>query len=232
MANIVVGPVGQAFIDMMQPLIEQAIQNAIGFNIAKQDYTEYYPQQPINSRLDGDELVVGFELIGGKAVAITRGESSRSAMLLRNIPVRPPIISVAENPGAWDVAGGDWPATSILPTNAYYLDQMDANYCWTGILWRSHGVWDSSIRSIKIVYTAGLTPTEISQIFPEITLATLVSIENAFLTCKIRSLFGATGGISSTGIPDFNVSFRNPRDVGLDMDHLIPARAACFPTAP
>lgn len=117
---------------------------------------------------------------------------------------------------AYQVAGGDWPATTLLPTNSYYLDCSESGISWTGQLLRVSGVWSSTRRTIKVTYTAGLTALEIDSHMPGLKLAVLKAITGAYLTesLKSRSLtaFGLPGGLT---IKDFSVSLDNGATFGL-----------------
>lgn len=213
-----------ALLAIAGPFVQQKIENIIGYPIEQATYTDYYPSKPTNYSAGGDSLVGNYDLMGGRVVAQTRGDQGRRFIQLRKLPVRS-ITSVYENLSAWDTAGGSFPASSLLPTNAYYLDQIESGLCESGRLIRQSGVWSRALRTIKVTYVAGLTQAEINASYNDLKLAMLLAIQSFYIGTVMRSLAGANGGaVNSTSITDFSVSFADPKNAGIffERDFVLP----------
>src|ERR1035438_1084284 len=112
---------GQTLLTQCAPWVQAKIEKIIGYQLpgVETTVTEYYPDKITNYEAGGDFLVGNWDLINGSMIAQSRGEQYRNVLTVRSLPLRS-ITEIRENLGAWDVAGGSWPDTSILPTNAYY----------------------------------------------------------------------------------------------------------------
>ena len=210
-----------AFLTLMQPMIEAAVQRFVGYEIAQATYTEYHPERPPQPYLDGDDLVVGWEMVGGTAMPRLRGDRSGAVIQLRRIPARV-IVSVYENPAAWGtgVADGSWPTASLVPTNTYYIDESEVQLSWTGQLYRFAGVWSQAHRSVQVTYTAGLTAgelagtsgnSELMQAGPVFKIGVLMALQEILLNVLTKSKFVQMGAIfQSFSIPGMSGSIAIP----------------------
>jgi hypothetical protein len=198
----------QALLDLATPLLQSKIEKAIGFALIQATYTEYYPDRQTNSVRD---TLSSWDFRGGRMVAQERGGLYDKFLVLRRLPVRS-ITSIYDSPGAWDTAGGSFPASTLLPTNYYYLDISTSGLCETGRVIRNQGAWSKELRTIKITYVAGYSQDEINSDYGDLKLALLLAIQSFYLGTVLRSTAGGQGGglITSTSITDFSVSFANP----------------------
>lgn len=206
-AGVTLTAAGQSLVTLYHPLIEGRVKEFLGYAVEEATYTEYYPATSVNRWADGDPINGGYDLLGGQAVPRQRGNISRQVLRLREVPVRV-ITAVYENPGAFFTAGGTWPAASLLPTNAYYLDSLDGDFCWSGWLYRQNGLWSTQARTIKVTYEAGMSSAEILAKRPAIKLATLKAVTSSITAeiMKSRAL-GAFGLPASHSIKDFSMSY-------------------------
>jgi hypothetical protein len=170
------------------------------------------------------------EVVGTRVVPWVRDSYwDRRILQLRQIPVRYPIVSVFEYADAWTVPGGFWPAnTQLVDGTDYQLDQRDATFSWTGHLLRRTGTWATFLeRSVKVTYTAGFTPAELSATFPKVRLATIHAIIKSFNELKAQqpdnvSRGGGVGGIVSEGIENWNASYGASVDANFNLVQDLP----------
>ncbi len=208
---------GQALLTTAAPWIQARIEKIIGYPLpaTETEATEFYPESLSNYEAGGDYLVGNWDLINGAMIAQSRGEQYRNILTVRNLPLRS-VTEIRENLGAWDVAGGSFPDTSILPTNAYYIDQFKDGISTTGRIIRTHGIWTRQLRCVKVTYVYGLDQDEIDADYSDLKLAVCRSLQSFYIGTIMRSMAGATGGfVTSTGITDFSVAFADPRLLGL-----------------
>jgi hypothetical protein len=216
------------FLTLVQPMIEGAVQRFLNYEVAQATYTEFHPERPPQPYLDGDDLVVGWEMVGATAMPRLRGDRSGAVLQLRRIPVRD-ILVVNENPAAWGtgVEDGDFPAADIVDPTSYYVDESEAGLSWTGQVYRFGGVWSQAHRSVQVQYTAGFTAGELagtsgnSELMlwgPQIRLAVLIAIQDLFLKMLTRSKMIQLGGVmGSFSIPGIGGSFASMRTEGYSL---------------
>lgn len=194
------------FVNLVAPMIEGAIKKKCGCNFEQATYIEFLPEE--NRNLWGDSGALGYELIGGMAMPRVRGDLSNSLLRLRETPVRS-ITSIYENLAAWNTAGGDWPASTLLAANSYYLDAPNDGISFTGFVRRNLGAWGGQSRTVKVTYVAGYTAEEINSEFPALKLAILQTIQfNLFRATAFSKATQAGGPLASVGIEDFSVSYQ------------------------
>ncbi len=189
---------------------ENLVKQYVGYNIETATYEELLPAKQISIRGEGDFTAVGFELVGGTAVPRTTFPSTHRELVLAQRPVRS-ITSAFDNSAAYNTAEGDWPATSQLPTNSYYLDRdYVGGPCWSGILYRNAGgAWGSTPRSVKITYVAGLSAAELAADFTEFAHAVQVTAAKLIADIAARSNMARTGmgPMQSVSVEDFSASY-------------------------
>jgi len=216
---------------------EQGLRQFLGYRIERQTVTEMLPWGEGNLRTDGDGTASGFDLSpGGMVVSRGVGRTSRRELVLGQLPVRS-ITSVYDNPSAWNVAGGDFPASSLLSPNVYYLDAPENTgspaYCWSGILYRNVGSWATLPRAIKVTYEAGLDAAELADDgeFPQFRLAVLTAAAANLGKILARGRVALTGHIvSSVSIEDFSASFSGTGGTSLGSADGIGLSGVDFPT--
>lgn len=205
-------PSMRALVTRIRQRAENMVREYVGYEVTQATYTELFPSKTLSIRVEGDNTAAGFELMAGMAVPRTTFPTNRRELVLSQLPVRD-ILSVYDNSAAYNTAEGDWPATSLLPTNAYYLDRdYVGEPVWSGILYRNVGSWATAQRSIKIEYTAGLTAAELNPVtgrYTEFVHAVQVTCAKLLADIAARSNMARTGQgpLSSVSVEDFAASF-------------------------
>lgn len=202
-------PSMRALLTQVRIKAENLVKQHVGYNIEQATYTEYLPAKTLSVRAEGDFTSTGFDMIGGTVVPRQTFPNVRREMVLSQIPVRS-IASIYDNAAAWNVDGGDWPATSLLPTNAYFLDRdYEDEPAWSGIVYRNTGSWSVSTRTIRVTYTAGLIAAELASQYTEFGHAVQVTAAKMLADIAARSNMArtGTGPIGSVTIEDFSVSY-------------------------
>lgn len=194
---------------MLQPMVEAEVKRVIGYDIEQATYTEFYPEQESTSQLDGEQLVVGYELSqpGGVLIPKQRGDKSLATLRLRQLPVRS-VTSIYENPSAIGTDADQFPAATLLPANSYKLDKVDASFCLTGKVFRVYGLWSMQPRVIKVTYVAGYTAAEITALFAPAKMAVLIAMAYEAAAAVARARMAQMGGqVASVSIEGFSTSF-------------------------
>lgn len=217
-SGAVVTSAAQAMLSMIQPMIESMIAQRLGYNPAQATYTEFYPSNDSNAYYaDDNQIGANYDMVNSVVVTHPRGTRQQKFLALRALPARS-ITSVYENYAAWytGVDGGEWPVTSLLPSNCYYLDLNRAGLSWTGQLVKVMGVWPGALRTVKVTYVAGLTAAELATTHSGIKMAALTAITEAYAEVMSRGLSANFGGkVQSIGIEDFSLSL-GPINSGSD----------------
>jgi hypothetical protein len=213
---------------------ERGLRDFIGYSIEQAAVTEYLPHGAGNPRGDGDGSAAGFDLsASGMVVSRGVGRQGRRELVLGKLPVRS-VASVYDNPAAYNTAGGDWPATSLLPAANYYLDTPGADsLCWSGILYRNVGSWATLARCVKVTYTAGLTAAELAEDgdYPNFRLAVLTAAALTLGKILARGRVALTGHVvSSVSIQDFSASFGGTGGTSLGTADGVGLAGVDFPT--
>lgn len=191
---------------------ENLVREYVGYEVESATVVEYFPQKTIPIRAEGDGTSAGFEMVAGLVVPRQTFPTYRRELALTQLPVRS-ITSVYDNPAAYNVAGGEWPEGSLLPTNSYYLDRdIEGAPVWSGILFRNVGSWSTSPRSIRVTYVAGLTAAELHPVtgrYTEYAHAVQVTCAKMLADIAARSNMARTGqgATSSVSVEDFAASF-------------------------
>lgn len=148
-----------ALLDQLIPRIERAVQDFVGYDVAQSTYTEYLPDDDLV--LPNDQLVEGYEGSTRGAVPILRSGLGPLPLMTSRIPVRS-VTSLYENLAAQDTAGGSWVAGDLLTEGAnFFVDWDESGICWSGKLFRQHGSWPWSRRTVKITYVHGFSSSEL-----------------------------------------------------------------------
>lgn len=217
MKGMVLSSAMTQFLELIQPWVESAIAQVLGYNLEQATYTEYCPasgseRPPLEFGID-----VGWDLIGGVVAPRTRGDPTMGVLQLKNLPVRS-VTSVNENLSAWSkgVTDGDWPAASLLPVQAYRLDQPENGYCMNGRLIRVVGSWTTIPRTVRVVYVGGYTAGELDGRYAQVKLACLLSL-GWWWSKAMQSSQAVKGGGAialQVAIRDFSVTLGNPSALG------------------
>ena len=205
-------PSMRALVTRVRNKAENLIREFVGYEIEQQTVVEYFPAKNVPVRAEGDAAAGGFDLLGGNLVPRSTFPAYRRELVLTQLPVRS-ITSVYDNSAAYNVAEGDWPETSLLPTNAYVLDRdREDAPVWSGILYRNAGSWSSVPRTIKVTYVAGLTAAELNPVsgrYTEFVHAVQVTCAKMLADIAARSNMARTGQgpTTSVSVEDFAASF-------------------------
>lgn len=210
-----------SFLSYIQPLVEQAIWQVLGYTLEQSTYTEFLPasgaeRPPLEFGID-----VGWDRIGGVVMPRSRMDPSYGSIQLTRLPVRS-ITSIYENLAAWTtgLTDGDWPSTSLQPPTAYRLDMSEPGLCKNGRLIRTVGSWPTSPRTVKLTYVAGWTTAEIAANvgnFGPIKMAALDSLGwwwgkamRASASVRSNMMLG-----TQVSIRDFSVTLGVPQGTGM-----------------
>lgn len=159
--------------DVVRKGVQKTLDNFMGMALTQRTLTEFYPVGT-NLRVRS-ELIDAYERSGNKVIPVERYVNERRILRLQNTPVRS-ITSVYENPDAWLIPGGDWPAENLLDPSDYMLDCLQAGMSWTGFLVRNIAPWSVAERCVKITYVAGLSADELED-YPDILLAYYTQVQ-------------------------------------------------------
>lgn len=215
--NVSLNAAQVAFLDAIQPGVEQVCWTFLGYSPEQATYTEFLPsvlseRPPLNYGID-----VGWDVVGGTAVSRSRTDTVESGVQLSAVPVRS-VVSVYENTGAWTTGEPDgyWPASTLLPASTYRLDMQSPGLCKSGRLVRVYGTWFSNPRSIKVTYVAGYTQTEIDAQFAPLKLAVVMALNWWYARALRQSRSVPANGMTpyQVSIRDFSVSMGDPNGIG------------------
>lgn len=196
------------FLAMIQPMVEMAVQRAVGYSIAQTTHTHYLPV-----RTQGAQMQEGlhYDVRGNRAVLEypTRGLEA-TQLLLQELPVRS-ITSVNEDPGAYGGQGAsDFSGSDLTAGVDYWLDQTESGISRSAILHKTGGSWSSAARTVKVVYVAGYTQTELSTgIAAPLQLAVLLGIRAQF-----AQRGQGVGAIKSEKLGDWAATYAVPDEGG------------------
>lgn len=193
-----------ALVNLLTPVATSMIKDEVGHEIELATFKEYHPDSmvaPVE-----DELVDGYEVIGGRVVPRgPRGQKARAIIQLRNIPVRE-IVSVYEAPAAWDQYPPEWPGGTQLTEGQHFRVDYDnennpgisstyTRLSWTGHLIRRVGIWSPIGRCVKITYKAGFTDAELSGRHSVYRLALIQTVAFWVKEARLLSIAGGNSGI-------------------------------------
>lgn len=216
------------------PGVNAIISGFLGWSPALAEWTEFLPTEKTPAR---KKFGIDFGPGGQNGVSNSGGGefpgASGNQMPFLTLLGRPcrSITELYVNPNAWSLGtdGGDWPAETLQDVGTYYLDfvrpdtgtpSMTAR---TGKLYRRFGsFWDTTPRSIKVIYQAGLSETELANEYADITMAYGLTL-SAWLAKVLatRSIGSASNAgqvagkvVSSVSVKDFAVSFASGLGAG------------------
>lgn len=180
----------KALIAMLKTGVENDCRQFVGHGITKpsSDYTHFLPAQ--NNR-SPEEGLVQFDLVGGKAVPISQYTSAGSILVLPQMFVRA-ITSIYEDRAAYAGFGSNAFASSTLLTAGtdYYLDIDSTGMSLSGHVIRIGTCWSTEPRSIKAVYSAGLTFEELRSEYSFVRDSVILEVIQRFKMVKAQQ--GAT----------------------------------------
>jgi hypothetical protein len=181
----------------------------LGYNPVQQTFTEYQPR--LTDLGVRDPLIEAFEGVGNRnrLTPMWRYNNAHRTLQLQNLPVRS-VTSVYENPVAWDTPGGDWPAETLLDPTEYFFEQEKPGFGESGLLIRNSGSWERSPRCVKIVYVAGYTAQEITDLKPHLELAFYMACQIAYNAVQSHIKTGIAGGlgvVTAESLDSWSVSY-------------------------
>lgn len=204
----------QNLVTLIHAGVERLVKRYVGYNIEQATYVDYWP---IADELDtADAFIDGFERIGDRTLAYSRGRAGRRVLPLRQRPVRS-VESVYENPGAWDAASApDFSSGFLLATTEYQLDTDEEDgLSWSGFLYRLSGGWSPTPRTVRIAYTAGLSADELTNTYPEFKLAVFDAVMKKFNEYKANQGYATSGGGSGAIIAETLADYSVEYDAGV-----------------
>lgn len=209
-----------ALADLLVPIAINLVKDYVGYEVEFGTFVEYHPDAVIAPV--EDELVEGWEVVGGRAVPRgPRGQKARAVIQLSQLPVRE-IVSVREAPDAWDNYPPDWPsATQLTEGHHFRVDYenegfpgLDAEYpraSKTGHLIRRVGIWSPVSRSVKVEYKAGFSASELSGRYNRFKAAAMLAAVFFVKEAKLHAIRGgSTGVLTAKTIDGYAQTFAPP----------------------
>lgn len=212
------------------PAVDAIIAGFLGWSPSLQTYTETLPGEKTPARKSfgidfGPGSMNGVTLTGTGNFSGADG-NQLPVIILGKRPVRT-ITSVHSNPAAYQAnQAGEWPAETLQDPSTYYLDFSrpgSPGLCKTGKVFRRFGGWwESMPRTVRVVYTAGLTAEELAGEFADIgaayglTLSAWVAKVLAAQSVGASGTAGIVAGkpVASVSVKDFSVSFAQGQGAG------------------
>ena len=184
------GDADAVLLEMTKRQVENRIRKHCRWGITQATYTQFLPSSDSLGGVGGNRL----EKLSSTRAAITSwGDAAGDILQLPQIYVSS-ITSINEDTGAAAGQGGsDFPAATLLTSGTdYYLDMDDASWAISGQVIRSNGVsWSRKARTIKAVYVAGFTATQLDEEYQDVKLACISETITWFKKAKSRQ--GADG---------------------------------------
>ncbi len=197
-------------VNMLQPRVERAIENYIGFAVEQVTREELLPTF-VNPEIDRD--LTSWDVVGGRVVEFLGGSR---VLTVTYAPLRS-IVAVYEdrtayagqNPGAFG------PETLLTQGIDFYTDVDETGICRSGQLIRL-GSWPGTPRSVKIQYVSGYTRAELDGAAgpidaSDIALAVIEQIRDDFNWYKrnMPTAYRAGGPVISERLADWGVRYDN-----------------------
>lgn len=176
-----------AFIDMIHPLVESAVEDFLQIEIENKVQIEYLPAQPLG--INRDILISDYERTDQGVVAASAG--GLATLQLKQTPVfKDGTLEVREDYDAPQTAPASaFDADTVLTYgDDYWLDitreeTVSGSTVYisdTGTIQR-YGSWPDTPRTVKVTYTAGWTDAQLNSGFAgAVKLAVLDTISLAF----------------------------------------------------
>ncbi len=181
-----------ALLEMTKRQVEDRIRRHCRWQITEKQHVEYLPR--VSSIGVGDEFMLE-KLSSNRAAWSHHGGSGGDELQLPHIFVSS-IARLFQDTGAAAGQGsGDFGSGTLLTSGTdYYLDRdASGEFCRSGIVFRSRGVsWSRKARTIKVVYTAGFTPTQLDEEYRDVKDACIEETVRQFKRAKSRQ--GNDGG--------------------------------------
>lgn len=193
-------------LNMIQPMVEDAIKGHLGYRVEQATYTHFLPA----SRRTGSEPEVQFfyDVQGGKAIAASAGGSyEHQQLLVPELPIRS-VTNIWEDTSARGGQGAtDFAASTLLTAGIdYWVDYETSGLSKSGLIYRTNRSWSGIPRTIKAAYTAGYTQTELSTgIAATIKSACLDQLQFAFGTESGTTQ--SQGPIVAEKLGDYSVTY-------------------------
>lgn len=151
----------RAIVQQIHRYTESKIKNHLGYDPEQKTYTEFYPrrgEQPIAQQGQAGIWDVNRSHTHARFERVTVGKDS---LQLEHIPVRSIASLLVDEGGFFGDGDGAFPAGSAWTIGEdFYVEWDRDSYCRSGLL-RARGSWPLESGSVKIVYTAGYSRSEL-----------------------------------------------------------------------
>jgi hypothetical protein len=190
-------PAMNALATMAQTWAERLVKKHVGYEVESGTYSQFYPTnippQVWDALIDPQQWGLWQEFSPGF-----------DRLYLEQIPVRS-ITAVYENPDQV------WTSDYLTDPSQYRLDQSTAGTCESGALLRVYGAWDYVHPSgIRVDYTAGWTPDELSDIASDFQLAvtyTTLKIYNELVMNQAATITFGVGAVNREEMDDTRIYY-------------------------
>jgi len=198
--------VESAFVDMVHPLVECAVQDFLQVEVENKVQVEILPAEPLS--VDRDILISDYERTGSGVVAASAG--GLAALHLRHTPAfKDATLEVREDYDApqTDPASAFGSDDVLTYGDDYWLDITREEtisgtthyFSDTGTIHR-YGSWPNTPRTVKVTYTAGWSNDQLNNGFAgAVKLATLETIALLFKGNEARNNPSASPKSESIG---------------------------------
>lgn len=214
--------------DVVRPLAEDAIKAYVGYSIEQATHTHFLPDSDDRS---GD--LTGYDVLNNRVY-----EEREFGPLWLYLPERPvrSITNLYEDPAAEGGQGsGDFGAGTELTQGVdFYIDWTVNGVSWTGRIDRIVTNWSTKRRTIKVVYSAGLSSAELagtSAVRGPVGGGVSAFRYAAFLTAALYYreaeglASGGTGPIQSERLYDYAVTYAKDMIAQLSFQYRLPSKA-------
>lgn len=145
-----------ALLNILKPMAEDAVREAVGYSITQDTYTHFLPEMDD----DGAE-VDNIDVVNDRVAFEYRGATNK--LFAPERPIRS-ITSLYRDSAAYGGQGSGDFGSSTLQTSGtdYYVDYVSSGVSWNGLIVSIAGTWPTRSRTIKLTYVAGLTAGELA----------------------------------------------------------------------
>jgi len=174
---------------LIQGYVESAVRKFVRHGVSQQTYTEFQRKTDIGSSDVGYSR--DYELIGDSVYTASRFQHHGQYLQLDNGYVRS-VASVYEDYSATFGSSGDFAAsTEITEGTDFYLELDEAGMSKSGRLIRENRGWSTRPGTIKITYTAGFAPSELSDEYAFVKHAILREMSEKLDMARVQQNGGA-----------------------------------------
>lgn len=204
--------------DVIVAGMSSAIARYCRWSLVEKTLTSYLPLNPVAVGYHVPTADIGY---GFGAVTSGRNRLQLPAMHVKSL------VSINEDYGAKAGVGSeDFPSTTLLTAGDDYFLEKDsgATYSESGGVIRVGCNWSSVPGTIKVVFVAGFSESELSGEFNGIRYATIRECARAWITRQRENALVSSAGsdaliISRERLGDYDIAYHNPNSRANQSDY-------------